>query len=486
MNFYEILKTKKLGRGSPDYWTQLFAEHVGGKGEWKIAELTGTLPITFRSNGTALINYRIFGTAEGAGVQTENLANFIPPSYTYEDFYVIKTLAQAQRKPNCILLDTGDYIIYANLTSDLWNIKAFTETGEVISDDRFSGESLIPHEPSQYWFKLTWKTGGSSYWYFIAKLNLSRGVAIHLQQPTWILICSNVVNATQFSITPGSTSPETYIPYGYKLPLMLTSRTESKDTDIYIGDSKLGAEEYVDYESGKIYRWADITGLSEPLCGIDTHIDSLDLSTGTLTRRIKKIVLTGNERFYKNDTSSTGYLYYAGMASRAIMRSPNLCNELPTKKTVSESDIGVNTVNDYFVIYVNFGAEIMNAQPSGNTINGLKEYLASRYAAGTPVTVWYVLANPETSTIPVPSGLTGTIEGYLIQDGTPTPEAPIYPTANGVKQLDGTYTIESAYIQTTDPPLPFPELETFKGTNTLNSTETLGEVTIKGQIKPQS
>ena len=41
---------------------------------------------------------------------------------------------------------------------------------------------------------------------------------------------------------------------GYKLPLTLTSGTESKDTDIYIGDSKLGAEEYVDYGEQKIYK----------------------------------------------------------------------------------------------------------------------------------------------------------------------------------------------------------------------------------------
>ena len=31
-----------------------------------------------------------------------------------------------------------------------------------------------------------------------------------------------------------------------------------------------------------------------------------------------------------------------------------------------------------------------------------------------------------------------------------------------------------------------PVIETFNGENTLDSTETLGEVTIKGQIKPQS
>lgn len=42
------------------------------------------------------------------------------------------------------------------------------------------------------------------------------------------------------------------------------------------------------------------------------------------------------------------------------------------------------------------------------------------------------------------------------------------------------------YLEPTDPPLPLPAIETFEGTNTIGSTETLGDVTIKGQIKPQS
>jgi hypothetical protein len=39
------------------------------------------------------------------------------------------------------------------------------------------------------------------------------------------------------------------------------------------------------------------------------------------------------------------------------------------------------------------------------------------------------------------------------------------------------------YLVPIDPPLPFPPIPTYKGENTLSSTETLGEVTIKGRIK---
>lgn len=79
-SLYELLKASKLGGGAPDYWTELFARRVAGG--WKVTELTGTLPITFRSNGTALINYRIFGTANGAGTQTGEHSYTFPLTVT--------------------------------------------------------------------------------------------------------------------------------------------------------------------------------------------------------------------------------------------------------------------------------------------------------------------------------------------------------------------------------------------------------------------
>ena len=72
------------------------------------------------------------------------------------------------------------------------------------------------------------------------------------------------------SVTEGSTPPETYIPHGYKLPLTVTSGTESKDTDIYIGDSKLLSNDYVDYETGKIVRNGTPQDPPLPLPAIET------------------------------------------------------------------------------------------------------------------------------------------------------------------------------------------------------------------------
>lgn len=45
---------------------------------WKLAVLSGYMPLSFPSNGDDLLNYRIYGTANGAGVQTEQHGYKIP------------------------------------------------------------------------------------------------------------------------------------------------------------------------------------------------------------------------------------------------------------------------------------------------------------------------------------------------------------------------------------------------------------------------
>jgi hypothetical protein len=318
---------------------QLWAKIAEG-GSWTVTEITGTLPLTFLSKGDDLIDYRIYGTSMGAGVETE------------------------------------------------------------------SGE-----------------------------------------------------------------------PAGYKLPLTVESGAQSQDIPIYIGSTKLGEEEYVDYGEQKVWKRTEIKGLSEPLCGISDRNDTLDLSTGTLTRRIKRLVLTGTDADGEMSVTAQGIVYTTPIPTLKNVGSA-FCTHF---KYINQSQSS-NMPDNSFTTRGGAGRSLW-FKTDFTTVADFQSYLATQYASGTPVTVWYVLVDSETSTIPVPSGLTGTIEGYLIQDGTPTPETPIYPTANGVKQPDGTYTIQSAYLRPTDPPVSLPAILTYQGENTLSSTETLGEVEITGKIK---
>ena len=136
--------------------------------------------------------------------------------------------------------------------------------------------------------------------------------------------------------------------------------------------------------------------LSEPL-----QIGETLNSDGTRDVKWKKLVLTGKEAFSKNDNDSSSYLYYypIGNINKNIQ---GYCSHLKRSAGAPTRIIGFNTTSEYSVIYFNFGADIMNAQPSGNTVAGFKEYLKSQYDVGTPVTVYYQPKKPTTETIEVP------------------------------------------------------------------------------------
>ena len=136
--------------------------------------------------------------------------------------------------------------------------------------------------------------------------------------------------------------------------------------------------------------------LSEPL-----QIGETLNSDGTRDVKWKKLILTGKDNFGKNDNDSSSYLYYysIGDINKNIQ---GYCSHLKHSGSIPMQTIGFNTTSGYSVIYFNFGADIMNSQPSGNTVIGFKEYLKSQYDAGTPVTVYYQSETPTTETIEVP------------------------------------------------------------------------------------
>lgn len=89
------------------------------------------------------------------------------------------------------------------------------------------------------------------------------GAGIPFTIPSTTKYISFAINADtnpieQFMLTEGSTAPTSYIPYGYKLPLL----SGSTPVDIYIGDDTLSTEEYVDSGTGKIYHM--VSGVLTP------------------------------------------------------------------------------------------------------------------------------------------------------------------------------------------------------------------------------
>ena len=202
--------------------------------------------------------------------------------------------------------------------------------------------------------------------------------------------------------------------------------------------------------------------LTNPLCGIGTYKDTLDLSTGVLTRYIKKLVLTGEEADWSLQSINQ---YGIANFTRSISDRKNLTFRLYACShfIVQETSIS-STTNVCMRFDDNKKIFFRILSTTCGDVDEWKAFLAAQYAAGTPVMVWYVLETPETEQITVPSNLTGIVEGYLTQSSTPSPTSPVYPIANGTLEQGGTYSLDTgAYA------IAWGRADTFTGTNPMSA-----------------
>lgn len=167
----------------------------------------------------------------------------------------------------------------------------------------------------------------------------------------------------------GDVLPNTFIPYGYKIPITLGNNNYS------------------------VY-------LSEPLRKISDTADSL-LSSGTASRVIKKLVLTGSEDWnYYGDGDNRIFFIDSVQDYSKINSNISVCSHYPTNNNVNSA-----TLVQYGVCFYYGGTpyRLYIKDTSISDTSTLIQYLAAQYAAGTPVTIWYVLATPITETITPPS-----------------------------------------------------------------------------------
>lgn len=118
------------------------------------------------------------------------------------------------------------------------------------------------------------------------------------------------------------------------------------------------------------------------------------------TRKIRKLVLTGEEQWYFYSIKDVHQFYTQDTAIGGVASSSAYSTITPYGMTAS------NRKGDYGCYTVTSGNEIA-FQMYGSRVDiptqtEWKAYLAAQYAAGTPVCVWYVLATPETGIINEP------------------------------------------------------------------------------------
>lgn len=116
------------------------------------------------------------------------------------------------------------------------------------------------------------------------------------------------------------------------------------------------------------------------------------------TRRVKKLVLTGEENNWAKSTKYPGNFYAPLLAT--TLGLPIISTHAVYTAIIDQAHFV------YGKVAIDGGAYLKSinlfiGQPAW-TVEDLKSYLAAQYAAGTPVTVWYVLAEPETAIVNEP------------------------------------------------------------------------------------
>lgn len=140
-------------------------------------------------------------------------------------------------------------------------------------------------------------------------------------------------------------------------------------------------------------------------CGGTTT--NLFLGSATSTRRVKKLVLTGSA------SENWSYVPSGGISRfRINLADAAAVTELKSTHYVYE------LANAYGNAFVNTTLTTLTICHSLTTVDAFKAFLAEQYAAGTPVTIWYVLATPETAATNEPLMKIGSYADEISKTGT--------------------------------------------------------------------
>ena len=157
---------------------------------------------------------------------------------------------------------------------------------------------------------------------------------------------------------------------GYKLDITATNTLEntSVTTPVYIGQS--------------------------PLYKIGDYADYVDYKHGGIMRYVKELVLTGDERWQ----TLWGVLSLSNQISaNTTPRIRTLiCDRYVAKNNlVVGSGYPASYGNNSLTFRDYFSTILIRDDAFGTDTTSFKAYLASQYAAGTPVKIYYVLETPE-------------------------------------------------------------------------------------------
>ena len=490
MNFYDVILAGKLQDMTypANFFDLLFARKLYPADVWEIYE--GTLPATFNANGDDMRQYQIYGNTGGVGDRTVNLLdnrNIESDKYVnssgvkgtdsrWDIYYVVATNGEQYTATGVSTISSGAYIGYADENKNILGVvgTALDATPQTVTMPETGVFLAVPVRKS----------------------------------------------ATTPMLTPGTTPPETYVPFGYEVDMGTYENIWKQNVEqggiMATGDtsdSRLRVRSFISVEEGQQYK----IEINEKIRVLYAFYDN----NGTLSKISGIYNGTGTISEY-TFTVPTG----ANVIGVSMQKSDNtdilpseittkICKKLPATTTpiyIGDSALQKDEYIDYEAQKVfRRTAQIMPSAPAETkTLNGITVTCdgEGRYSiSGTATATARIKFNVEDFTIPVSVGQggSGTFSLFntvlnatfrLIYNDTTVDEwscsslnrtSTAY-SAMGNKKINaisfnvGTGTTLNGvispmftdngtlpetyipYIQPTDPPVPLPALPTCEGT----------------------
>ena len=138
----------------------------------------------------------------------------------------------------------------------------------------------------------------------------------------------------------------------------------------------------------------------ESLNGVNDVVDTQNIITGEVTRRVKVVILTGNENYKRSTTYGLCYYIQSVMTNWGVNHAKPLCTHFKGIKTIAsgtaDGSCGFSSSGHIYFKSVWMGSD--------STIDDFKAWVKLQYASGNPV-ILYLEASTETTESVAPQAL---------------------------------------------------------------------------------
>ena len=377
-SFYDLMKYAKTGIAAPSmtHYDKLKALSMCKAG-FPVKTLTGVPPLTFQSDGTPLTAWSISGNMTQTGKPTPSAP--------------IQPEECGDRTGNLFDAATAYGSLYHNgvvsgTTLDISRIKNYftaEQIGKQVTISIFADKVTATRIYVRT--NIAGSNIESNSIYIGSTGTMSVTITPQSINDHWIVTYGsgayNECILSNIMLNTGSTALP-YEPYGYKIPLTCGGQT----VPVYLGQTQT-------------------------------------------VRRIKKLVMTGEENWSRHTDTGTLVLAVSGSDAAYLISGEVTCTctHYPAQNNVSSYS---QMVDKKICMRAN-SSNIWIRDTDYSTTTDFKTYLQQQYAAGTPVTVWYVLAAPETGIVNEPLCKIGDYADEL----SSTDAAVTIPTAKGQNTL---------------------------------------------------